>query len=49
MLGMTGRFAPAASSYRNFNCDLGFVISNDGLHWREPVWKPKPMRPRGAN
>ena len=22
-LGMTGRFAPAASGYRNFNCDLG--------------------------
>lgn len=36
---MTGRFVPAAGGYRNFNCDLGFVISNDGLHWREPVWK----------
>ena len=22
-LGMTGRFAPAADGYRNFNCDLG--------------------------
>ena len=43
-LGM-GRFAPAAGGYRNFNSDLGFVISNDGLHWREPVWKPEPMRP----
>ncbi len=36
-LGMTGRFAPAEGGYRNFNCDLGFVLSNDGLHWREPV------------
>ena len=36
-LGMTGRFQPGESDYRSFNCDLGFAISNDGAHWREPV------------
>jgi len=36
-LGLTGRFQPAPGGYRNFSADLGFAISNNGLHWREPV------------
>ena len=36
-LGMTGRFVPGEGNYRAFSANLGFAISNDGLHWREPV------------
>jgi len=36
-LGLTGRFVPGPQGYRGFSANLGFAISNDGLHWREPV------------